>query len=139
MKTLFATLLGIICVNAVQGQNPNPQRVIDGEKQTTATAMDQVKKGQGVKTNKPDRSAGAGGSLTVENSKLKKPAKKRQIPDGSYGTNRTGRPFSENPNYPYDRNGNLIQNKNTEIIKGKAGTKNSPEMQGKPLEPNTKL
>lgn len=140
MKTQILILLAGFSMS-MHAQTASDKGTINAEKQTTATAADQIKKANGAETGKPDRSAGAGGSLTVANSKEKKSTQKRQIPDGSYGTNRTGLIYSpENPNYPYDKNGNLIKTPGTEIISGRNRTaNNSSQLQGDPREPSTKL
>jgi hypothetical protein len=118
MKRAITMLLILLSVSAAAQTNRKP---VDGTKQTDKSAQDMtnVKKAPG-ETVANDRSAGSGGSLTVEDSKNQKSdaKKKQQIPDGTYGTNRSGMPYSDDPNYPYDRDGNLIQNKNVEIIRG---------------------
>jgi len=113
-KDIFTLMFTFFVYTGAQAQQP-----IDGTKHTDKSAADMTKVSKTESGSTPnDRSAGAGGSLTVENSKKNKEAvrKKRQVPDGSYGTNRTGMPYSANPNYPYDRNGKLIQSKDIEII-----------------------
>jgi len=115
MKKITFLLVFFMSVTAIQAQ----QKPIDGTKHTNKSAADMTEIPKVKSGPTPmDRSAGAGGSLTVENSKKPKEtaSKKRQIPDGSYGTNRTGMPYSANPNYPYDRNGKLIQSKDIEIV-----------------------
>lgn len=115
MKKLFICVF-VFATAIAQAQTG--QKPVDGTKQTDKSAVEMtgVNNNAGAVTPN-DRSAGANGSLTVENSKKPQAKKeKEKIPDGSYGTNRSGMPYSDDPNYPYDRDGKLIQNKGAEII-----------------------
>jgi|GEM_PF-6858009 len=128
MKNILIILAVLISSTAVAQSSDKPK---DGTKHTDKSALEMTKVKKDKNSITPnDRSASANGSLTVENSNKPKPAKnkKRQIPDGSYGTVRTGRPFSEDPNYPYDRDGKLIQGKDVEIIKGSSSKDRSSKM-----------
>jgi hypothetical protein len=142
MKRIYFLLFGFISATAMAQSNSGSQ-TIDATKKTdkSAVEMTNADKGKTSGITPKDRSASAGGSLTVENSKKKQTQenKKEQIPDGSYQTNITGMPYSEDPNYPYDRDGKLIQNKDAEIVKGKSAKKENPSQNLEVRkDPNTK-
>ena len=107
MKNLLFLATFAIGISTASAQNTTQENTT-----TAATSSTGAK----VVTDNKTESAGSGESLVNPSAKENLKPKVQKIPDGSYGSNRTGQIYSpSNPNYPYDQTGNLVRSKNTEI------------------------
>jgi len=112
MKRNFLTLLGVLVISATYAQSSTK---VTGTQKAAATMDRKAKMTIVTEPGKKEQvSAGAGESLTSPDGKNEQKAKpmshskKNSIPDGRYGTNRSGQVYSpSNPNFPYDRDGKI--------------------------------
>ena len=114
MKNLFYLLFGLSGTIAASAQS-EPQHATAGTQKTAMDKISAVSPG----ANAASGAAGSGESLTVPQAKANSaegPENKR-IPDGSYGTNRSGQVYSpSNPNFPYDKNGKIYPAAKPEVF-----------------------
>lgn len=117
MKNLFYLLFGLSGTIAASAQS-EPQHATAGTQKTEMDKISAVSPGA-TSTNAASRAAGSGESLTVPQAKANstEASENKRIPDGSYGTNRSGQVYSpSNPNFPYDRNGKIYPAAKPEVF-----------------------
>jgi len=100
-------VFGCLFVLSVAAQT-QPANAAKHTKQTAVGKINNVSAKSGA-TVANDRAAGTGESLVVPGKDQKKPGREnKRIPDGSYGTNRSGQVYSpSNPNFPYRPDGTI--------------------------------